>query len=200
MCIFLLLTTVSCKTQTIVYGEPELSETAIIFYPGGKVDPNAYSELCTMLSDQGIPVIVAKMPMNLAILNRNAASDIIEEYPSVENWFLGGHSLGGVMASSWAQKHRDSVSGIILLASYPTSEISIPTLSIYGSEDGVLNMKKYKKGMLRISDLQEYVIVGGNHSQFGSYGSQKGDNEASISREEQIGTTVSQILDFVHSH
>ncbi len=188
---------VSCSTGTIVYGDPEASDTALIFYPGGKVDPYAYEKLCTELSEQGIPVIVAKMPMELAVLDINAAKDIVASYPDVKRWFIGGHSLGGAMAATWAAKNQDSLCGVVLLAAYPTKELDIPCLSVYGSEDGVLNREKYAKALSLMSNLREFVIQGGNHCQFGDYGFQKGDNEATIGYDEQIDTTVSLIVDFV---
>ena len=41
------------------------------------------------------------------------------------------------------------------------------------------------------------MIEGGNHCQFGSYGFQKGDNEASISHEEQMYKTVETVVSFI---
>ena len=84
--ILILLAIVSCKTGTIVYGEPSGSDVALIFYPGGKVDPYAYEDLCNSLAENGIPVIVAKMPMNLAIFGTNSANGIISDYPDVDHW------------------------------------------------------------------------------------------------------------------
>ncbi len=190
----------SCRTQTIVYGDPERSDVVVLFYPGGKVDPNAYSPILEGICDDGIPVIVAKMPLNLAILDGNMASRIVRDYPNVRHWFLAGHSLGGVMASSWSSKHTDIVNGVILLASYTTKSLSMPVLSVYGSNDGVLNLQKYHKGMELISNLEEHVIEGGNHCQFGDYGFQKGDNEATISRQEQTSVTVDLIAAFINKH
>lgn len=190
----------SCRTQTIVYGDPERSDVVVLFYPGGKVDPNAYSPILEGICDDGIPVIVAKMPLNLAILDGNIASRIVKDYPNVRHWFLAGHSLGGVMASSWSSKHTDIVNGVILLASYTTKSLPMPVLSVYGSNDGVLNLKKYHKGMERISNLEEHVIEGGNHCQFGDYGFQKGDNEATVSRQEQTSLTVDLVVAFINRH
>ncbi len=190
----------SCRTQTIVYGDPKQSDVVMLFYPGGKVDPNAYYPILEGVSEEGIPVIVAKMPLDLAVLDGNIASRIVKDYPNVQHWFLAGHSLGGVMASSWSAKHTDMVDGVILLASYPTKMLAMPVLSVYGSNDGVLNLKKYHKGMERISNLEEHVIEGGNHCQFGDYGFQKGDNEATISRQEQTSLTVDLIVAFINRH
>ena len=195
--ILILLTIVSCKTGTIVYGEPATSDIALIFYPGGNVDPSAYEDLCNSLARNGIPVIVAQMPMKLAFFGINRANEIIKNYPEVDHWYIGGHSLGGAMASIWTAKHQDDVDGVIFLAAYSTKDLDLPALSIYGSNDGVLNMKNYRKNLMRLSDAEEYIIEGGNHCQFGSYGFQKGDNEATISHEEQITRTVELILDFM---
>ena len=195
--ILILLSIVSCKTGTIVYGEPDQSDIALIFYPGGNVDPYAYEDLCNSLAENGIPVIVARMPMKLAIFGINRANGIIRDYPDVDHWYIGGHSLGGAMAAIWTAKHQDDVDGVIFLAAYSTKDLDVPVLSIYGTNDGVLNMKSYNKNLNRLSDVDEYIIEGGNHCQFGSYGFQKGDNEATISHEEQIYKTVESIVSFM---
>ena len=72
--ILILFTIVSCKTGTIVYGDPASSDVAVIIYPGGRVDPYAYEDLCRSLAEEGIPVIVAEMPMDLAIFGINRAN------------------------------------------------------------------------------------------------------------------------------
>ncbi|MCF0238629.1 MAG: hypothetical protein HUK24_08520 [Sphaerochaetaceae bacterium] len=43
---------------------------------------------------------------------------------------------------------------------------------------------------------KEFVIEGGNHSGFGSYGHQKGDGISTITKEEQWEITVKQIVEF----
>ena len=195
--ILILFTIVSCKTGTIVYGDPTSSDVAVIFYPGGNVDPYAYEDLCNSLAQNGIPVIVAKMPVKLAIFGINSANGIISDYPYVDNWYLCGHSLGGAMAAVWSAKHQDDVRGLVFLAAYSTKELGLPVLSIYGSNDGVLKMDNYRKNLKNLSDVEEHIIEGGNHCQFGSYGFQKGDNEATISNGEQIEKTVTLIVDFI---
>lgn len=68
-----------------------------------------------------------------------------------------------------------------------------------GSEDGVLNLDKYSASLKYMpSDFTEYVIEGGNHAGFGSYGAQAGDGVALITQEKQWRQTAdviaSQIL------
>jgi hypothetical protein len=43
------------------------------------------------------------------------------------------------------------------------------------------------------------VIEGGNHAQFGNYGKQKGDPDATISREEQQDKAVEAIKEFLEN-
>jgi hypothetical protein len=131
------------------------------------------------------------MPFHLAVFDVNAADGIMEQFPEITSWYMGGHSLGGAMASSYAVKHSEEVAGLILLAAYPVNKSDIPAVIIYGSEDKVLNRDKLK-GLTGLVEIQ-----GGNHAQFGNYGFQKGDGTASISSEEQQIETVQAIVDFL---
>ena len=113
------------------------------------------------------------------------------------HYYVGGHSLGGAMAGSFAAGHAEELDGLVLLASYATSDLSesgLAVLSAYGSEDGVLNRESYAKNYGHLpADTQELVIAGGNHAQFGDYGAQAGDGTAQISAEEQQALTAEAI-------
>ena len=61
------------------------------------------------------------MPLNLAVLNPGAAQDVIDAYPAIESWVIGGHSLGGAMAAAFADDHPGIVDGLVLLAAFPAS-------------------------------------------------------------------------------
>ena len=119
----------------------------------------------------------------------------------MEEWYIGGHSLGGSMAASYLDAHAEVLNGLVLLASYSTADLTddhVEVISVYGSEDGVLNGEKYKqyRGNLP-DDAWEVVIEGGNHAGFGVYGVQEGDGEALISGEEQLRQTAEVILEFI---
>lgn len=163
----------------------------IVFYPGGKVEDDAYIPLLFQLADEGVTSVLVEMPFNLAVFNSNAASKAITLVPSVEKWHLMGHSLGGAMASSFINKNSDDFEGLVLLAAYPINEADIDTLQIYGSNDLVLDQSKIDKS------VPYYIIDGGNHAYFGNYGEQDGDGEATLSREEQQAQTVEEILLFM---
>ncbi len=189
--------------ENAVYFIPDEINAGFIFYPGGKVQAEAYAPLMKMCAEEGILCVLEKMPFNLAVFKPNAADGTEEKFPEVESWYIGGHSLGGVMAAKYVSNHADEYNGLILLASYSTSDISntgLEVLSVYGSEDGVLNMDSYKENKKNLpDDLKEQVIDGGCHAYFGSYGKQKGDNEPQITNEEQIDITAEIIGEFIEN-
>lgn len=184
--------------------EPEEATTGIIFYPGGKVEPESYVPLLSSLAKQGVLTVLVPMPANLAVLDVDAAEGIVEHYDYIEDWYMAGHSLGGSMAASYLSEQMDTdyFEGLILLAAYSTvdfSESYIDVLSIYGDQDKVMNREKYEKYYtnLPVDYTHEEIIEGGNHAQFGDYGEQDGDGKAKISGEEQMLQTVAHILEFV---
>ena len=169
---------------------------ALIFYPGGRVDETAYAPLLHKLAEGGLDVCLVKMPLHFAFFGIDKADQVMEMY-DYDTWYIGGHSLGGAMAARYASGHGDTLKGLVLLAAYTVDEIgdSQKVLLIRGSNDTVLNMKKYDEGRKLIpGNAQELVIEGGNHAQFGDYGTQRGDGEATISAEEQQKQTADFIL------
>ena len=180
---------------------PENPSAGLIFYPGGKVDQAAYAPLMEALSDRGILCVVTEMPFHLAVLDIDAAAGIQSEYPDVERWYLGGHSLGGSMAAAYLDQCEENYEGLILLASYSTADLSasgLEVLSIYGSEDQVLDRENYEEYRRNLpEDFRELVIDGGCHAGFGLYGPQEGDGAPAITAEEQIEITADAITEMV---
>ena len=173
----------------------DYSGTAFIFYPGGKVAYEAYYPLLEDLREKGIESFLIKMPFNLAFFNSNAAEAIVNDHPEISNWYIGGHSLGGAMASSYASKTPDQFSGLILLGAYVYGDFALDkSLTLVGSEDLVMNRENITY------NINVYEIPGGNHAQFGSYGLQSGDGTPLISAEEQRSFTVEKIIDFINSN
>lgn len=186
--------------KTVVFS-PDDATSGLIFYPGGKVEFTSYIPLMAACAEKGILCVIVKMPCNLAVLDVNAADGIREEYPEIENWYIGGHSLGGSMAATYLSDNYEYFDGLVLLGSYSTADLSsLPTevLSVYGSEDGIMNREKYEKYKTNLPvGFDEHVIEGGCHAYFGMYGDQKGDGEATITSEEQIDITAELIAKLI---
>lgn len=175
------------------------TDTALIFYPGAKVEDLAYADLLKQLAENGIDCYLVHMPGNLAFFGMNRADQIMETY-SYDHWYLAGHSLGGAMAAVYADKNSEKLDGLVFLAAYSTKDLSntnLKVLSVYGSRDQVVNMDKITEGRkLMPSAYEEFCIPGGNHAGYGNYGAQKGDGTAEISAEEQQAETVGKIVGF----
>ena len=196
---------ISTDTVRVTRSEDEIffngpgEDKALIFYPGAKVEAEAYAPLMMKIADEGFDCFLCDVPLNFALFDIDAAGDVMEEYGnSYSRWYIGGHSLGGVAASEYTLR-SDAFDGLVLLASYPSKTIKTPVLLIYGTNDRVLKRRKaakaFEKGLFP-HDTAEFIIRGGNHAGFGNYGFQKGDDEAEVSSEEQQQQTADLIRRF----
>ncbi|PRY82835.1 alpha/beta hydrolase [Alkalibacterium olivapovliticus] len=173
----------------------------IVFYQGAFVEAEAYLPLAKKLSTEGFRVFIPYMPLNLAILNSNAFEEIIEEYRSDEEWWIGGHSLGGASASIYAASEEETIDGLFFLAAYPSdssdlSEKPYPIVSITAANDIIVNEERFDESKDNLPDHTVfYTIDGGNHAGFGNYGFQSGDGAATITQEDQ----QEQVVDIMMS-
>lgn len=194
---------ITSEDDLIIF-EPDSPVAGLIFYPGGKVEFSAYSSLMHVFAENNILCILVKMPLNLAVLDINKADKAMAMFPDIDTWYVGGHSLGGSVAAMYAAKNTDILSGLLLLGSYSTADLSatdMTVITVYGSFDEVMNRNNYEKYTDNLPDgYIEHIIVGGCHSYFGNYGLQKGDGTPTISREKQINETVSVFIDTINSN
>jgi len=162
-----------------------------IIYPGGRVDYRSYAPEAHAIATNNYLVIVVKMPFNLAVFDPNAAQKVIDSYLTITSWAVGGHSLGGTMAAQYASNAPKSLKGLVLWASYPASgndlsKTQLNVLTIHGTLDGLVSFSQIDDSMKMLpNDAIRVEIQGGNHAQFGWYGPQPGDNEATLTKEEQ---------------
>ena len=153
----------------VIWFLPEEPTVGLIFYPGGKMGHTAYAPLLRSFAENEILCALVRMPGNLAVLNANAADGLREKHPEITTWYIAGHSLGGAMAANYAAAHSEDYGGLILLAAYSTKDLSwmsLRVLSVYGSEDGVLNRDAYKKYWANLpADTTEIILDDGCHAQ-----------------------------------
>lgn len=169
--------------------------TGFIFYPGGRVHPDSYAPVLHQIAAEGYQVVLVPMPLNLAVFGLSRADEVLSKYPEITTWAIGGHSLGGAMAARYVQANPEVVKGIVFWASYPDIDLSTSRLQatmIYGTNDGVANLATIDAARSFLPAETPFVpIEGGNHAQFGSYGTQPGDNIADISASEQQAQAAS---------
>ena len=194
------ITRVQFKSNALLFYGSE-NKSALVFYPGAKVEYTAYEPLMSACAKRGIMGILIKMPLNFANFDINAAKRMKKYFPDIKNWYIGGHSLGGKYAAVHVYNYPNEYKGLILLGSYSSikdlSKTDLKVLSIYGSEDKVLNLDNYNKYKSYLpKDTTEFVIQGGTHSYFGMYGYQKNDGTPNITNIEQIEFTADKIADF----
>ena len=178
-------------------------KVGLILYPGGRVDWRAYAPLADEIAKNGVMTAIVPMPFNLAVFGIEKAAAVIAAHPEISRWYVGGHSLGGVMAASFAVQNQDLLEGVIFMAAYPAdsadlSGTSLKVLTLIASEDLKVTQEitaKAKK--LLPTDAVQVEIIGGNHAQFGWYGDQPGDGTATISREQQLEAVASAIVQFI---
>ena len=177
--------------------------TGFIIYPGGRVDYRAYAPAASKIAAQGYLVVIVPMPLNLAVFDPSAAAEVIAAFPQIQNWVVGGHSLGGSMAANFVHSHPGTIKGLVLWASYPSvsdnlSSSGIKALSVSGTLDGLSTPAKIDASRALLPAGTTFILIqGGDHAQFGWYGPQTGDNPAAISREVQQSQIVQATLDFL---
>lgn len=196
------------ETSDYILLEPidAANEVGVMFVPGGLVDPHAYLKTLERFAiDNQMKVLILKVRSNLAIFNAKQAKRVRQEFEDTK-WYIGGHSLGGVVAAMSVGNEPDKYEGLFMMGSYSITDLSSwnqPVFSFIAELDGLSDPETYAENepnlpdgiyidspyMLGLGDTHGktvyYTILGGNHAQFGSYGPQEGDNEANISADYQ---------------
>jgi Alpha/beta hydrolase family len=188
----------------IEFAPVDAATTGFVFYPGALVDARAYAPTLRPLAEAGYLVTVVKMPMGVAFFGGGAAGAVIAEHPEIEHWAIGGHSLGGAVASNFARDHRDEIDALVLWAAYPTGPMAdaegLVVLSVSASNDGLATPDDIEASVTDLPIGTQFVEVDGAvHAFFGDYGDQRGDGEATVSRRDAQTQIVDATATFLAS-
>jgi len=188
------------ENNRLYYESKAGSNTSIIFYGGGKTHYESYAPLGYNLAKRGVNVVICSSPYNMPLFNVNEADNVIG-YKENQEYYIMGHSLGGVTASMYIKNNYSKLKGLILLGSYSyedLSSLSIKCLSIRGSNDLLCPEEKVISEKKKLPVTSTYVTIeGGNHAYFGAYGEQKGDGVATITNKEQVEITADFVSNFI---
>ncbi|MBQ2823148.1 MAG: alpha/beta hydrolase [Oscillospiraceae bacterium] len=175
---------------TIVFEPNIFSEYGVIFYPKSKMEAKAYYPLMRSLAARGVVCMAAEAPAKMAALGKNEAYGMNMRYPEIKKWYIGGHGDSAKTAAAFAAENNDFITGVILLGGYTSTDLNgtgLKAVSVYGSKDGILNMKAYEKNKAKLpADSKEYVIEGGCHTYFAACSLLNGDETPDITFEQQI--------------
>ncbi len=193
------------QDEFIIFSPSEETQTGLIFYPGGLVEPAAYAPVLRNLAQENILVVVTPMPFNLAIFGTGAAQSVIDAHPTITSWILAGHSLGGAAAAIFADNNPDQIDAVVFWDSYPPNSATLaddnlPVLSVFGTTSGIPNTENFDDKRFLLPDDALYIpIEGASHAQFGDYGPQKDDVVPSISLAAQHQQVSEIMLRFIHT-
>ncbi|WP_419702944.1 alpha/beta hydrolase [Promicromonospora sp. NFX87] len=207
------VTETATRVELAPAGGMNAGGTAVFFQPGAKVEARAYAAVLRPLAEAGHTVVIAKQPLGVAFLATGAFDDARAQYPDADRWVVGGHSLGGVVASTQADaadvNGADAADGaapavgLLLYASYPSGDVRVSLTaaveSVSGSEDGLSTPDKVAASRARLPAESTFTVVDGAiHAFFGDYGPQPGDGISAISHGEarsQISSASTQFVD-----
>lgn len=196
-----LIVTETTTTITMTPDGGRAPTKGLVFYPGARVDARAYQDILAPAVGAGVRVVILKEPLGLSLLDANQARSAMADNPDITAWAVGGHSLGGVAASSFAQDNAD-VKGLVLYASYPLDSLrersGLTVLSVSGTKDGLSTPAKIDASLeLLPADTEFTAVQGGVHAFFGDYGAQPGDGDPGISREVAQEQIAAATVDFL---
>jgi len=137
------------------------------------------------LAEAGYLVAVLKEPFGFAIIDADHGRKVLDLHPEIAHWVVAGHSLGGTVAATLADKD-DRVEGLVLFASYPGHPIirnDLKVLSISGTADGFATPDDIQASRAKLPPSTKFVVINGAvHSSFGDYGDQPGDGTPTLDR------------------
>jgi pimeloyl-ACP methyl ester carboxylesterase len=169
------------------------SEVGLVFIPGAKVDPWAYASILQGVAAEGTTVVITRPWLNLAFFDLRGLDAFTSAAPEVDEWAVGGHSLGGVRACQLAA----DADALVLFGSYCATDLSadtLPVLSLSGSEDGLSTPEKIADARPELPDDAEMVeLDGASHASFGDYGPQTGDGTPTLS-DAEMHARVTELL------
>lgn len=183
----------------------EVGSAALVFVPGGSVDPEAYAPMARAIAERGrLVYIVDAPPVGLFgsgdETTMERAREIVAAAAPARRRVLGGHSRGGAVAVRMVAAEPDQFDGLILLGTtHPRrddlSKCPLPVTKLVASLDGVARPDAMETSRALLPPETTWITIeGGNHAQFGCYGDQTGDNPATLGREEQQSAVVEAIL------
>jgi pimeloyl-ACP methyl ester carboxylesterase len=182
------------------------TKAALVFLPGGGVAPHAYVPFVRAVADAGHPAALVYLPWRLAPSEDDRAEVWRRVLGARQSWgadrpvVLAGHSRGAALAARFAGDHPARLNGLLLIATTHPKDRNLtafpaPVVKIVAEHDYVASPIAARANAHLLPATTRWVeIAGGNHAQFGHYGSQLNDCGATITRAAQQAQALSTAL------
>jgi hypothetical protein len=177
------------------------TDTAVILYPGSKVENTCYALTAHFLAKHNIACFLPHLPKNLSLLDPDRAIRIKAAHPEIHRWILCGHSMGGIAIQKCALKHPEAFCGLVILAARikgDFSRSSIPIMQITATKDVIVTEKRIKRQKFpNPGKFRKISIEGGCHSGFSAYETKYDRGIPDISRQEQLQQIHQALIEFM---
>jgi pimeloyl-ACP methyl ester carboxylesterase len=161
----------------------------LLIMHGALIKPKSYAKSAAFFARRGYTVLLPNGMARLSIIAVDDAAARMKDF-KVRDWFVIGHSMGGMAGLTLIARHRPNVTAVALwAASQPSdfSALSIPILFLWGDTDGLLPPERFASAKANLPATVEYVTVqGGNHQDFAMYSHQFFDREGQLGWAAQI--------------
>jgi len=179
----------------------QVSTTGLLVFPGARVDPFAYLHPFVDIAATGTTVTVVDPLFNMALFDQRSMDELTSHSPSISQWVVAGHSLGGVKACMEAD--NDQVAGLLLFASYCANDVSgldIAVVEVLAAQDGLIDTDASRQAQGNLPEgFVTLTLDEANHASFGTYGPQPGDGVSTLDRDD-MRQTMNEVWDQVLSH
>jgi pimeloyl-ACP methyl ester carboxylesterase len=161
----------------------------LLIMHGAVIKPMSYAKTAAFFARQGYTVYLPFGPGRMSIVAIDTAAARIPEF-GLDDWYLIGHSMGGMASLSVARLLPDSFrAGALWATAMPEdfSDLSMPLLYLWGDKDGLLGPERFENARGRLPETTEYVTMNGaNHRDFAMYSHQFFDDTGELGWETQI--------------
>ena len=182
---------------------------AFVFLPGGLVDPDAYVPVVHATGAAGVRSALVERPYRSALtaaMRTELWRRVLDAHARLGTHLplvVAGHSRGAALAAQFADTHRSSLAGLVLIGTtHPRdqdlSSAAFPVLKVMGTADCVAPSDDARANAGKLPAHTTWIeIDGANHAQFGYYGSQINDCSATLTREEQQRRLTAALVEFL---
>jgi len=174
-----------------VFRPKQPGPAGIVIMHGALIKPQSYAATAAYFARLGYTVFLPhggfwRLPIN-AVESTTAR---LEDF-GIDDWYLIGHSMGGLAALELLRQPAVDVRAVALWGAgmpFDFTDVDAPLLFLWGDDDGILPADRFATVQANLPvDTRYITIEGGNHRNFAMYSHQFFDNEGRLDWRKQTG-------------